>query len=226
MPILVYLAGPDVFVPAPHDWAAQRQALCARYGLHGVSPLDDFPDEPADWATLPDWRRIALRNEAQIARCNAVIANITPFRGPSADPGTAFEIGFARALGRPVFAYSNTPVPFTRRSLDFAATHGGAIAGPGGIWRDGDDLLIERFGLTDNLMLDAAIHASNGMLVLPESEIEGGWRDLSVFERCVALAAERLRELPSPPLAEGNNALSSARQHAASDRIPAARRSG
>lgn len=192
MSILVYLAGPDVFLPDARDWAARRHAICARYGLHGVSPLDDLPDEPAHWGTLPEWRRIALRNEAQIARCAAVIANITPFRGPSADVGTAFELGLARALGRTVFAYSNTAVPFTRRSLDFAAMHGGAIAGPGGVWRDGDDLLIERFGLTDNLMLDAAIHASDGVLVLPETEPEAGWRDLSVFERCVALAAERL----------------------------------
>jgi len=204
MPILVYLAGPDVFLPDPQDWAARRRAICAHHGLQGVSPLDDLPDEPAHWAALPEWRRIALRNEAQIARCAAIIANITPFRGPSADVGTAFEIGFARALGRPVFAYSNTAVPFTRRSLDFAAAHGGSIAGPGGVWRDADDLLIERFGLCDNLMLHAAVQESDGALVLPETEAGHGWRDLSVFERCVALAAERLCERPSPaPLAAG-----------------------
>jgi hypothetical protein len=39
--------------------------------------------------------------------CDAVILNLTPFRGPSADVGSAYEMGFMRALGRPIFAYSN-----------------------------------------------------------------------------------------------------------------------
>ena len=50
-----------------------------------------------------------------------MIANLTPFRGPSADVGTVYEVGFMRALGRPVFGYATTAEPFTRRTLDFAA---------------------------------------------------------------------------------------------------------
>lgn len=191
MAIRVYLAGPDVFLADPHDWAAQRHALCAQHGLTGVSPLDPLPEEPPDWAKLPEWRRIALRNEAHIAQCDALIANLTPFRGPSADVGTVFELGFARALGRPVFGYSNCALPFTRRTLDHAATRGGVIGGPGPIWRDGDSMLVEQFGLADNLMIEAAILQSGGELVLPEGE-SAGWRDLRVFRRCVALAAQRL----------------------------------
>ncbi len=190
----VYLAGPDVFLPLAEVWAERRKAICLRHGLIGVTPLDDAADQPIAWAELPEWRRIALRNEALILSADAVIANLTPFRGPSADVGTAYEVGFMRALGRPVFGYSTTAAPFTQRTRDFAATHGGAIGGSGGIWRDADDMLIEQFGLTDNLMLEAAIVGSGGLLIIEEVDAQARWTDLSVFERCVQAAAAVLRE--------------------------------
>jgi nucleoside 2-deoxyribosyltransferase len=190
----VYLAGPDVFLPDAAAWAERRQAICATHGLHAVTPLDPLPDQPPTWDALPEWRRIALRNEAHIARCDAVIANLTPFRGPSADVGTVYEIGFARALGKPVFGYANTAVGFNRRTRDYAATHGGAVAGPGGVWRDSDSMLVEKFGLFDNLMIEGGIQGGGGVLVLPETEPAERWRDLATFERCVALAAAALAD--------------------------------
>ena len=81
----------------------------------GVSPLDALEGEPAGWSALPEARRIALRNEAHIAGAAALIANLTPFRGPSADAGTIYELGYMRALGRPVFGWSNAAAPFTER---------------------------------------------------------------------------------------------------------------
>ena len=36
-----------------------------------------------------------------------VIANMTPFRGPSMDVGTAVELGYSFARGLPVFGYTN-----------------------------------------------------------------------------------------------------------------------
>jgi nucleoside 2-deoxyribosyltransferase len=188
----VYLAGPDVFLPDAEAWSAQRKAICAHHGLAGVSPLDPLAAEPAAWAALPDWQRIALRNETHIAGAAAVIANLTPFRGPSADPGTVYEVGYARGRGLPIFGYANGVALFTRRSLDFAMAHGGAVAGPGGVWRDGEGLLIEQFRRVDNLMLDAGILASGGTLLLPAQEPADRWRDLATFECCVAAAAAAL----------------------------------
>ncbi len=147
---------------------------------------------PGAWAGLPQWRRIAHRNEAHIAASTAVIANLTPFRGPSADVGTVYEIGFARAHGRVVFAYSNSAAPFTRRTLDYAAAHGGVIGSPGPVWRDSENLLIEQFGLADNLMIEGGIIGSGGALVVQDCDPADRWRDLDAFERCVALVAERL----------------------------------
>ena len=118
-----------------------------------------------------------------------MIANLTPFRGPSADVGTVFEVGFMRALGRPVYGYATTAEPFTRRTLDFAAAHGGTTTNADGFRRDADGLLIEQFGRFDNLMIEAGILDSGGVLIVEEIPTAQRWTDLVVFERCVSAAA-------------------------------------
>jgi nucleoside 2-deoxyribosyltransferase len=186
----VYLAGPDVFLPDPLARAAAMKQLCARHGLVGVFPLDDLAGgDPPDWAALSEAHRIARRNEAHIAGCAALIANLTPFRGPSADAGTVFELGFMRALGRPVFGWSNCATPFAARSR----AHVTAIAQPDGTWRDGEAMLVEDFsGMADNLMIDGAIAASGGSLVRGDLPRSAAWTSLAAFEACVALVAARL----------------------------------
>jgi nucleoside 2-deoxyribosyltransferase len=184
-----YLAGPDIFLPVPGQWVERKKIICAQHGLVGISPLDPPANEPPGWAALPDWRRIAARNEALIRSCGLMIANLTPFRGPSADVGTVYEVGFMRALGRPVFGYATTATPFTRRTLEFAAAHGGATAGADGFRRDADGMLIEQFGLFDNLMIEAGIVGTGGVLVVDEIPAAQRWTDLSVFERCAIAAS-------------------------------------
>jgi nucleoside 2-deoxyribosyltransferase len=172
----VYLAGPDVFVPDPVARAAAMKQICFSHGWTGVSPLDALENEPSDWSGLSDAARIHLRNEAHIRSCAALVANLTPFRGPSADPGTVFEMGFMRALGRPVFGYTTTTVLFTERTRAWLGLTGAC---------DPEGLLIESFGLTDNLMLDGAISASGGVLIAADLPAQVRWSDLSVFEACV-----------------------------------------
>ena len=186
----VYLAGPDVFFPAPEARAAALKAVCARHGLHGVSPLDALEQEPVAWSALPQPHRIALRNEAHMAGCAALIANLTPFRGPSADPGTVYELGYMRALGRPVFGWSNAAQPFTERTRAFLGA--AATRAADGAWRDGEDMLVEAFGLADNLMIDAAIIGSGGDLFTAPVAPAARWTDLAAFERCIAAAARKL----------------------------------
>lgn len=181
----IYLAGPDVFLPEAGAWAGRKKSICDRYGLIGLSPLDPLAAEPVEWAALPSWHVIGLRNEAHIATADAMIANVTPFRGPSADAGTVFEIGFMRALGRPIFGYATTARPFADRTLAVLGEHHDAE-------RDADQMLVERFGLFDNLMIVTGIIASGGELLAEELPAGQRWSDLSVFERCVERAAARL----------------------------------
>lgn len=186
----VYLAGPDVFLPDPLARAAALKAICARHGLIGVSPLDDLAGgDPADWAALPEAYRIARRNEAHIAGCAALVANLTPFRGPSADAGTVFELGFMRALGRPVFGWSNAATPFAARTRAAFATTQAAD----GTWRDAEAMLVEDFApLHDNLMIDGAIAASGGVLVTRDLPRGAAWTSLDAFEACIQAAARTL----------------------------------
>lgn len=172
--IRVYLAGPDVFRRDAEAFGAALKTVCARHGLAGVFPLDalDLGDDPA-WSALPVAYAIARRNEAHIRSCRAVIANIAPFRGPSADAGTVFEIGFARALGLPIFGWTTATAPFAARTRAFGGTEGE---------RDAEGMLIEDFaGLADNLMIDGAIHASGGAIHTSSG--------LEAFEACCAALA-------------------------------------
>ena len=186
----VYLAGPDVFLPNAVAWGQRKKTICAQYGLTGVTPLDKIAREPDCWASLQPWQVIGRRNEVHIRSSDAMIANITPFRGPSADVGTVFEIGFMRALGRPIFAYATVATPFTERTL--ASIVGGVTTRPDGETRDADDMQVERFGRFDNLMIDAGIAASGGRIVTRELPRATRWNDLSVFESCVLQAAAEL----------------------------------
>jgi len=190
----VYLAGPDVFLPDPHGRGATLKGICARHGLAGVFPLDEPPDVPSHWTGLPLAQRIALCNEAHIQRSAALIANLTPFRGPSADAGTVFELGYMRALGRPVFGWSNAAADFTTRTVSFLA---GAARPCASGWRDQEGLAIEVFGCADNLMIDGAIIASGGSLFTAEVPAAERWTNLAAFERCVAAAAALLLTRPA-----------------------------
>ena len=198
VPLRFYLAGPDVFLPDPQARGARLKEICARHDIDGVFPLDPPRDEPHAWAALPEAQRIALRNEAHIRSCDALVANLTPFRGPSADAGTVFELGFMRGLGRPVSGWTNVAAGFTARTLAFAGLpHAGLAASQ----RDADGMAVEAFGLVDNLMIDGAIMASGGALVVANVTGAARWSDLGAFEACVARLAATV---PRPVATSGS----------------------
>ena len=132
----IYLAGPEVFFPEPHEVARGKKEVCASHGLVGLFPTDA---ERPGGDSVPVSQAIYEGNVALIDGCDGVIANMMPFRGVSMDVGTAFEIGYAVALGKPVFGWSPTHDKEYRERFEAA----------GG----GDGMEIEDFGNTDNLMV-------------------------------------------------------------------------
>ena len=66
-------------------------------------PLDNDIDLAAADASLQIFRG----NEAMMNEADAVIANLTPFRGPGADAGTVYELGLHG--GRAESFASDTP---------------------------------------------------------------------------------------------------------------------
>jgi len=186
-PLRIYLAGPEVFLPDALAMGREKVRLAAEAGFEGVFPLDASLDL-AGLEALEQARRIALANEGLIARCDALIANLTPFRGASMDAGTAFEVGFMRALGRPVLGYCNIGADYATRAARVRAQ--GPFPGDA----DGADVAIEDFGLSENLMIEIAIRES-GFTVFTQDVAAGqGMRDLGGYVQCLeALKAHRDR---------------------------------
>ena len=133
---------------------------------------------------------ISRAMERVMRGCDAMIVNLTPFRGPSADVGSAYEMGFMRALGRPIFAYTNDARAFPDR---VAAVCGGALCvRPTGEHEDPDGMAIEPFGLHDNLMLAGGVIASGGCIITETTPHAERYTSLIAFERCVKSAAAEL----------------------------------
>ena len=182
----IYLAGPEVFLEDQVREAvfADKRAICAQHGFQGVSPLDGRqPESPLEGTELGLF--ISQRNEELMCSCDALVANLTPFRGPSADVGTAFELGFMRARKRPVLAYTNTTELYLARC---ARAYGARRVGKR--WQDASRLRVEDYGLHDNLMLEGAIHSAGFRLELHEVPETALYTSLDGFEACVRSLAE------------------------------------
>ena len=95
------------------------------------------------------------------------------------DPGTAYEVGYMRAMGKLAFLYSNAPGAYADR---VASAHDAA-----GRLADGQGLLVEDFGLTENLMLACAAEA----VFLPDAAPADPWRDYETFTRAAWAAAQK-----------------------------------
>ncbi|QIB35915.1 nucleoside 2-deoxyribosyltransferase [Ancylobacter pratisalsi] len=137
----LYLAGPEVF---RHDAAEEGRrlvALCRAAGGEGLYPLDTRGE---------DIRRSCI---AMIDEADAIVANISPFRGHHMDPGTAFEIGYAEARGTPVFLWSNDARVLIKRIR------------VGSDGRDGEGMLVEDLDKPENLMI-----VPDGATVWPSPE--------------------------------------------------------
>jgi len=141
----VYLAGFDVFRLDAVDHGVYLKALCRAHGFSGVYPLDGevpshlSPNEKAAW--------IFRANTEAIRSADVIMANLNDFRGPGEpDSGTAFEIGFATALGKPVWAYRAD----TKELVDQASA---CIDRGSALPLCARGYLVEDFGLSVNLML-------------------------------------------------------------------------
>jgi nucleoside 2-deoxyribosyltransferase len=178
----IYLAGPDVFLPDAVEIGRRKVEICARHGVSGRYPLDTVIDREAADASL----QIFKANEAMMDTCDAIIANLTPFRGPGADGGTVYELGYMAARGKFCLAYSNDPAIYAdrvRRFTDVTARDGRLV--------DADGLTVEDFGHHDNLMMIHALDLYGAPLVLPHEKPKDIWHDLTAFEVCVGMAASR-----------------------------------
>lgn len=131
----VYIAGPWVFRLDAKEHADYLRKLAKEHGFIPLIPIDN------ECTTAS---QIKAANETMIMECDCIIADLTPFRGPSADVGTAFEVGFAWAMNKTVIQWSADERNYEERVTP-------------------DGMMIESFGLKENLMLAGnlgTIHSS------------------------------------------------------------------
>ena len=140
----IYLAGPDVFETDAIKQGEKLKQICSKYGFIGHFPLDntiEVGSTPYETA-----KAIQEANINLIHNCDIIVANLNPFRGLEPDSGTIFEVGYAMALGKEVYAYADDLSPMLERvqkaqNLPQTAT----------LCRD--KKVIEDFGLSHNLMM-------------------------------------------------------------------------
>jgi nucleoside 2-deoxyribosyltransferase len=151
----VYLAGPEVFLPQPVEVGKKMKEICEAFGLTGLFPMDAQVELSPETPNLLKAMSIFKADVSLIHECDALVANMNPFRGPSMDVGTAYEIGYAAALGKPVFGYCEDPLPYFKK----AAIHDnrpGRRDDDGTLW-DSKGFMVEQFGLIDNLMMVGSV---------------------------------------------------------------------
>lgn len=170
----VYLAGPDVFFPNAVEIGKVKKEICAQYGFVGVFPLDaDLSTllEPED-PSMQGYKTFDLMVELMDS-CDLVIANLTPFRGPSMDVGTAIEMGYMHGCGKPVFGYTNVIADYAERIKP-------------------DDFMIESFGLADNLMVEGPVYRTGATVVRVDVSSDEVYASLEGFTQSVQQAAQLL----------------------------------
>ncbi len=181
---IVYLAGPEVFLSDGRAVIERKRAVLERYGFTAAQPHGEI--DPAAAHRGPE--AISAHNERLMCEADLCIANLTPFRAVSADPGTVFEVGFVVGLGKPVFGYSNDPTDYADRVASL----------PGGVARDRKGSLthrgemVEDHGWSDNLMIEGSIRTRGWAFVRASDASADPLRDLSVYEECVRRAASVL----------------------------------
>jgi nucleoside 2-deoxyribosyltransferase len=187
----LYLAGPDVFLADALVVGARKRLLCREHGFEGLFPIDNDDESGSDAGSI--FRsNCALMNIADVG-----LMNLTPFRSPSADPGTAFELGYLFSLGKIVFGYSSVTDTYHAR----VERQPGDLALEGVQPRDRNGLTIENFGLTDNLMLVESIEASGGALTAVSERDADGNASIPAFKAFVS-SLELMRARLVPPNSE------------------------
>ncbi|RXK13435.1 nucleoside 2-deoxyribosyltransferase [Halarcobacter mediterraneus] len=99
----IYIAGPDVFEQDSIQIGEEYTELCKKYGYEGLYPLDNVINFKQEKKKIA--QDIFIANKKLIDSCDIVIANLNSFRGKECDSGTAWECGYASALGKKVYAY-------------------------------------------------------------------------------------------------------------------------
>lgn len=146
---IIYIAGPDVFLPNAIEAGKKMVQVCRQYGFEAFFPIDDEAAE-ADIGNPESARMIFYGNIDRIKASDIIVANLKNFRGSEPDSGTSFECGFGHALGKHLYGY----IPHNRTTVENAQTvFKWGLEKIGKAFMDPNGYFVEDFSLPLNLML-------------------------------------------------------------------------
>lgn len=105
--IKVFIAGP-LFSQAEREFNAKLDEFLRKNGFETILPQRDIGEV---WKTEVDYRKIYEMDLRAIEEADVVVAVLD---GPDVDSGTAFEIGYATAKGKPVIGLKTDVRTFAR----------------------------------------------------------------------------------------------------------------
>lgn len=192
----LYLAGPMVFDIDPTAIFDRMKALSLAHGLAGVAPLDNqlgLEGMPPGKDLL---ERIVRADIALMDQVEAAVFCLDGFRhGPEMDAGTAFEVGYMKALGKPIAGWTRDTRLYPRRVGDFVhamfgqplvRSEAGTVGGTSGSLRDPDGILVHSEGCVQNAMVHVGIELAGGIVAA-----DADWE--RAFSRAVESVARQLR---------------------------------
>lgn len=137
----IYFAGPRL---SGVDYEIYARHISKKYRGMGIKLL--LPNNSDTQSSEHTYKT----NLNRIKSCDGVIADLNPFRGEiEPDCGTAFECGFAAALGKPIIAI----VEDQRTLVQKMQASSLGCTEENGVYRSDEGDLIEDYGYPLNLML-------------------------------------------------------------------------
>jgi nucleoside 2-deoxyribosyltransferase len=145
----IHLAGPDAWYPNAAEHQAARKAMVEAAGFTLIDPGAVAGEEPSEIAA----RELYAERMSRLRQADAVVINLTPWRGVGPEAGGAFEAGFLAGLGKPVFAYMNLVDESHAEYAGRVEAWMGLEPDIDGTLRDPDGCTVEDLGLPETVML-------------------------------------------------------------------------
>jgi len=201
-PLRVYLAGFEVFFEPKKEAviAAAKKRICASWGFEGVSPSDI--ELSLDLPSSQRAAEIYSKDVDLMKTCDAICANLTPFRGLSADAGTCWELGYFVGAGKLAVAYTNDPRTYEERMPIAMMAEAGATASPP---LDRWGMVVDMQDEADNCMMTRCV----AHLSIAEAELSdtGILEDLRAFEDSISRLSDILKKESGIPVGDAANNL-------------------
>lgn len=148
----IYIAGPDVFASDDLEMGKVKVEICEKYGFNGLYPSFLLPEDLFSGKYDPDYVGEVVNDRCLggIKKAEIILGNMTPFRGREMDSGTAFEMGYAKALDKIIYGYSMDNRTYIERMQQ---DEGGVIVDARGTYRDKAGYAIEDVNEGENSMI-------------------------------------------------------------------------